>query len=110
MSPATTSAKWYSGFQSALVAKWAIIWSVVADKLGDAFFHGYFETPATTWAWIKADWWEVSITGIMAVVAGGYVRAQSKANYLGQVEQGTAKTPAVPVVVPPTATVVTGDK
>ena len=103
----TASEKWASGLQSALVAKWSIIWAVISDKLYEAFIAGAFATPQSALEYFHDQWWILLVTGVMSIITGGYVRAQQKSNYIGRVENGTAGPPSVPVIVPPQAQVIT---
>jgi hypothetical protein len=100
---ASDRAKWYSGFQSSLVAKWAIISTALSTQLGDAFFHGAFNTPASSLQYVHNEWWTILITSVFAVVVGGATRASNKVSYVNQVEAGTKPPPAtLPVVSPMT--------
>lgn len=104
------NAKWYSGLQSALVAKWAIFWTVVSGDLSQAFLNGAFATPQSAAVYVKAQWWSLLISGVFGIIVGGAVKAQTKVNYINRVEAGTAPPPPVPVVAPAGATVVTPAK
>jgi hypothetical protein len=96
-------AKWYSGLQSSLFAKWAIFWTAVSALLSQAFLQGSFATPHTTAVYFVSSWWTLIVSGAAAVVIGGSVRASNKVGYMNQVEAGTAPPPpTLPVVSPMT--------
>ena len=96
---------WLSGLSAVFINKWTIISAVLSEKIVEANAAGAFNSPESTWIYLKAAWWYLLKSVVVGLVVGSVVSVGGKANYLGRVAAGTQVPPSAPVVVPPGTTV-----